>query len=209
MSQTPASDNGILWMTYQAMTRAGLDCATIFASIGMPDEPPDQSERRINLSTAFLGRGAAVSGDPDIGLHIGELMPFRGQVLEYLFLSSPTFGDGLQRALRYNRLMTDALQLQLRVESGVAILAGLEHPERHYLECATTLVLRFLQQVSDGEFRPDRVMFSHTRGASAEAYQRVYGCPVVLGAEEGATTFRCCPVGAVVPGGGAGAVTRA
>lgn len=192
MSQTPASDNGIfLWMTYQAMTRAGLDCAAIFASIGMPDEPPDQSERRINSpQQRFWAAAQRVSGDPDIGLHIGELMPpFRGQVLEYLFLSSPTFGDGLQRALRYNRLMTDALQLQLRVESGVAILAGLEHPERHYLECATTLVLRFLQQVSDGEFRPDRVTFAHNRGASAEAYQRVYGCPVVLGAEEGAIHF--------------------
>lgn len=192
MSQAPASDNGIfLWMTYQAMTRAGLDCAAIFASIGMPDEPPDQNERRINSpQQRFWDAARKVSGDPDIGLHIGELMPpFRGQVLEYLFLSSPTFGDGLQRALRYNRLMTDALQLQLRVEGDEAVLSGLEHAERHYLECATLIVLRFLQQVSDGEFRPGRITFPHARGAAAEEYLRVYGCPVELSADEGALYF--------------------
>ncbi len=192
MSQAPASDNGIfLWMTYQAMTRAGLDCAAIFASIGMPDEPPDQSERRINSpQQRFWGAAQQVSGDPHIGLHVGELMPpFRGQVLEYLFLSSSTFGDGLQRALRYNRLMTDALQLQLRIEGNEAVLSGLEHTERHYLECATLIVLRFLQQVSDGEFRPRRITFRHAQGAPEEEYLRAYGCPVRLSSEEGALYF--------------------
>src|SRR5690554_7011957 len=50
-----------------------------------------------------------VSEDPDIGLHLGEHMPvYKGQVLQYLFLSSPTFGEGLNRALNYQRLLSDA-----------------------------------------------------------------------------------------------------
>ena len=102
MSNIPASDNGtFLWMTYQAMSKAGLDCAAIFASVGMPDEPPDRSQRRINSpQQRFWDAAEMVSGDPDIGLRIGGMLPaWRGQVLEYLFLSSPTFGEGLHRAL--------------------------------------------------------------------------------------------------------------
>ncbi|MBQ0753458.1 MAG: AraC family transcriptional regulator [Gammaproteobacteria bacterium] len=192
MSNVPSSDNGIfLWMTYQAMTKAGLDCAAIFSSVGMPDAPPDQRERRINSpQKRFWDAAQKVSQNADIGLHIGSLMPpFRGQVLEYLFLSSPTFGEGLERTLRYNRLATDAMQFRLRVEDDVAILSGLEHPVRHYLEHATCIVLRFLQQVSDGEFQPCHIAFCHTQGASQQDYQRIYGCPVTLGAGEGAIHF--------------------
>jgi len=186
------SDNGIfLLMTYQAMSRAGLDCAAIFASVGMPDEPPDQQLRRKNSPQhQFWSAAEKISGDPDIGLRIGDLMPpFRGQVVEYLFLSSPTFGDGLERCIRYHRLLTDALQFSLRMEDDVAVLAGLEHPVRHYLECATSVVLRFLRHVSEGHFQPREIWFTHQDGAVAETYERVYQCPVRLGMPEGVIRF--------------------
>ena len=66
----------------------------------LPDEPPDPQARRENSTQQRFWRAAErISGDPDIGLHTGALMPpFRGQVMEYLFLSSPTFGEGLARA---------------------------------------------------------------------------------------------------------------
>ncbi len=190
--QAPASDAGIfLWMTYQAMQRAGLDCAAIFASVNMPDAPPDPSLRRDNSTQGRFWRAAEqVSADADIGLHIGALMPtFRGQVLEYLFLSSPTFGEGLLRAQRYGQLITTALPLSLRVEGEQAVLLGLEHPVRHYLECATAILLGFLRHVSDGEFQPDVIHFRHEDGASAQDYQQAYGCPVRLGQAEGAFYF--------------------
>lgn len=178
-------------MTYQAMRQAGLDCAAIFASVGMPDEPPDRRQRRINSpQQRFWGAAEQDSGDSDIGLHIGERMgPFRGQVLEYLCLSSDTFGEGLRRMLRYNRLVTDAMQFELRVEGNTAMLIGLEHPVRHYLECATAVILRFLRLVTDGDFQPSAIHYTYPQGACAQEYQRVFRCPVTLGASEGAICF--------------------
>lgn len=192
MPQAPASDAGIfLWMTYQAMQRAKLDCAAIFASIKMPDTPPDPAARRDNATQDLFWRAAErISGDADIGLHIGALMPpFRGQVLEYLFLSSPTFGEGLRRAQRYNRLLTDALHLELRVEGDRAMFAGLSHPVRHYLECAVSVFLNLLRHVTEGEFRAQEVWLPQEQGASAAEYERIYGCPVRLGMPEGAICF--------------------
>lgn len=192
MSTVPASDNGIfLWLVHRAMSEAGLDCAAIFASVGMPDAPPDRERRRINSpQRAFWDAAERISGDADIGLHTGERMaPFRGQVMEYLCLSSPTLGEGLERLLRYHRLFTDALQFRLRREGQWAILSGLEHPVRHYLECAVCVALRFLGQITDGEFRAIEIRFPHDRGAAPEEYRRVYGAPVILGAGEGAIVF--------------------
>ena len=67
MSPTHASDNGVfLWLTYQAMRQAGLDCAAIFASVGMPDEPPDRQQRRINSpQQRFWEAAEQDSGDGD------------------------------------------------------------------------------------------------------------------------------------------------
>lgn len=188
----PISDAGIfLWMTWQAMQQAGLDTARIFASVNLPDSPPDPTSRRDNSTQARFWRQAEqISQNPDVGLIVGGLMPpFRGQVFEYLFLSSPTFGDGLTRSLRYMSLLTDALPLQLRIDGNTAILAGFEHPVRHYLECALSVFLSFLRHVSDGAWQPTAIWFTHTQGATPEQYQQVYGVPVLLGMPEGGIHF--------------------
>ncbi|HEX6591438.1 MAG TPA: AraC family transcriptional regulator [Moraxellaceae bacterium] len=192
MSDTPTSDAGIfLWMTYQAMQKAGLDCAAIFASVNLPDAPPDPQARRANSTQGrFWEAAERISGNADIGLYTGSLMPvFRGQVMEYLFLSSPTFGEGLLRMQRYRRLLTDALAMRLTVTGDIASLTGLTHPVRHYLECLTCIFLTFLRHVTEGEFRPTEIWLPHAQGANAAEYLRVYGCPVRLGMAEGAIHF--------------------
>ena len=64
----------------------------------------------------FWKAAVEVSGDPCIGLHLAEKMPvYKGQILEYLMLSSPTFGDGLERVLNYQRLISDALHGSLEI----------------------------------------------------------------------------------------------
>jgi len=147
--------------------------------------------RQINSPQGqFWAVAEKVSGDPDIGLHIGGAMPaFRGQVIEYLFLSSPTFGEGLGRTLRYHRLLTDALHIKFRIEGDSAILYGFEHPVRHYLECAVAALITFLWHVTDSKFQAQEICFIYEKGASAIDYERIYRCPVHLGADEGIIRF--------------------
>lgn len=90
------TDAGIfLWLTYQTLCDMGLDAAAIFASVNLPNQPPDKTVRRANhTQQRFWAAAAQISDDADIGLHVGAKMPtFRGQVVEYLFLSSATFGQ--------------------------------------------------------------------------------------------------------------------
>lgn len=185
-------DAGIfLNMTYHAMGRMGLDRGAIFASVNLPDEPPDPTVRRDNSAqTRFWAAAEAVSGDVDIGLHVGSYLPtFRGQLLEYLFLSSQTFGEGLESAIRHGALLTNAVQMAFRVEGDTAILSGFAHPVRHYLESSLCPMLSFLRHVSEGQFQPTSITFVHAEGASPAEYQRVYGAPVRLDAGEGSVRF--------------------
>ena len=107
-------------------------------------------------------------------------------MLEYLFLSSSTFGEGLKRVLAYQRLISDMLQAQLVINEDECYLANMLNDStfRHTAECIMVAVLRFFRFVSEGQFQSLMVYFTHEEGANAEEYERVYGCPVVLGAEE-------------------------
>ena len=191
MSAKPSDAGVFLWMTYLTLQRMQLDAATIFASVNLPDQPPDKHTRRDNATQKrFWAAAEHVSQDLDIGLHVGDQMPtFRGQVVEYLFLSSANFGDGLLRVLRYQGLLSSAFKLNLRIENNIAILSGIEHPVRHYLECALCVLLKFLNHMSEHEFQATEIWFTHLQGAASEEYQRIYGCPVQLGQSEGCIRF--------------------
>ena len=54
MITNKASDAGIfLWMVYQTMQKMDLDAANIFASVHLPDQPPDKSVRRDNSTQRY------------------------------------------------------------------------------------------------------------------------------------------------------------
>ncbi|MCU4422987.1 AraC family transcriptional regulator [Acinetobacter sp. WU_MDCI_Abxb74] len=187
-----SSDAGIfLWMTYQTMQKMGLDAASIFASVNLPNQPPDKNIRRDNSTQQrFWTAAEEISQDTDIGLHVGKQMPpFRGLVIEYLFLSSSTFGEGLQRALRYQTLLTDVFSLYLTINEDKAILSGFEHPVRHYLECGIGIFLNFFKYITNNEFRPTHITLPYQQGASPETYQEMWECPVILDQTKGTIVF--------------------
>ena len=187
-----SSDAGIfLWMTYQTMQKMGLDAASIFASVNLPNQPPDKNIRRDNSTQhRFWTAAEEISQDPDIGLHVGKQMPpFRGLVIEYLFLSSSTFGEGLQRTIRYQALLTDVFSLSLTINEDKAILSGFEHPVRHYLECGIGVFLNFFKYITNNEFRPTHITLPYQQGASPETYQEMWECPVILDQTKGTIVF--------------------
>ena len=81
--------------------------------------------------------------------------------LNTLFISSETFGEGLKRALAYQRLISDAFDAKVVViEDGRCYLSNGEQywPDnlvnRHFSECAMSGILRFFKFITEGQFQP-------------------------------------------------------
>ncbi|ARU54731.1 AraC family transcriptional regulator [Oleiphilus messinensis] len=176
---------------YHALGQMGMDRAAIFASVNLPDEPPDPLVRRDNSTQARFWHAAEdITGDSDIGLHVGRYLPvFRGHIFEYLFLSSATFEEGLRAVIRYGVLFTNTLNLNLHIEEGAAILSGFSHPVRHYLECFLPSIVNFLRFVTDDDFQPAEIRLEYPIGADASEYLSILGAPVSMGASQGAILF--------------------
>ena len=89
---------------------------------------------------------------------------FKGQVLEYLFLSSSNFGEGLERALSYQRLLTDAASasLEFNLETNTACMVAdtrddLVRNLRQYNECTIVGLIKFFGYVTEYDFKPSAV----------------------------------------------------
>lgn len=180
------TDAGVLIrLAYQAMQDMGVDAFEVLRRIGLKHEQLAEKDLRTphSAQNLFWNVIEEITGDSDIGLHLGENIPvFKGQVLEYLFLSSETFGEGLKRALNYQRLLSDAVNATLDQDQkgyyvgNITFTGGL----RHLSECVVMGVLKFFAYVTEGAFEPLEIHFEHGPGSNPAEYQRVFKCPVLF-----------------------------
>ena len=179
------TDSGTLVrMAYQGLINLNVDADEVLRRCGLDPAQLYKPNLRTQFSAQprFWQAAVELSGDPCIGLHLGENMPvYKGQILEYLLLSSTTFGDGLKRVLSYQRLISDAMHGQI-TDSPEPFLTNYfsEHQylTPHLAEAMVVSLIRFLQSVSDDKFKPTRICFTHTAKTNIKEYERVFQCPV-------------------------------
>ncbi|WP_250657487.1 AraC family transcriptional regulator [Alkalimarinus coralli] len=191
-------DAGVLIrLAVQAMVKAGIDLPLLFSKLGIDESYLQTAHLRTphEAQPLFWGLLEEQTGDPDIGLHLGQHLPvFKGQVIEYLFLSSPTFGDGLRRALNYQRLISDAADSNLIVEGDTCFIqvvtaTGGTRKIRHFNECFAQGMIAFFKSITDDAFEPECIEFEHEEPLNVDEVRRVFGCDVKFGCTENRLYF--------------------
>ncbi len=189
------TDSGVLLrLAYQALRKAGIDADAVLARCGADLLQLEDPRLRTPVAAqdSFWRAVSEVSGDAHIGLLLARHLPrFRGQVIEYLFSSSSTFGEGLRRALQYQRLLSDAMLGRFEHQGELSYLASgsRQHEPAPLAECMMAGIIQFFAQVTDGEFQPHRVWLRHPAGAAVADYEAVYGCPVEFSQTENRLYF--------------------
>ncbi len=187
---TGLTDSGTLVrLAYKGLVNLGVDADEVLRRSGL--DPAELYQA--NLRTKFSGQprfwkaAVELSGDPCIGLHLGEEMPiYKGQILEYLFLSSQTFGDGLRRVLNYQRLISDALHGQVTETPSPCLTSYFsehQHATSHLAEAMVLGLIKGFQAVTDGTFKPEKIVFNHPPNTDIPEYQRIFQCPVEFNAK--------------------------
>jgi len=185
-------DVALMRPVIDALRASGTDPDRVLVRVGLPPGGLPAGRFPHAAQAAFWKAASEECGEEHVGLYLAQHLPaFHGLLLEYLFLSSETFGAGLRHALRYVRLLSDTLNARLHVDGDMAVLTlGLQaDTPRHFPEMLAGAVIRLFAALTENAFRPREVRFMHAEGASAERYLAVYGCPVRLGAEDCALLF--------------------
>lgn len=191
-------DSGLLLqLVHEGMVKAGLDVNAIYSQLGYDAEKLPLRELRTphQQQAWFWETVEKVTGDADIGLHLcRHLPPYRGEILEYLLYSSPTLGEGVQRATKYLRLVSDALNVRLvHDEQGAraVIQAAALDPEqaRHTEICVLYQMIQLIRSITEREPRIGKVRLRCSRRAPQAEYEKVLGAPVEFGCPQSEIWF--------------------
>ncbi len=185
-------DVALMRPVIDALRASGCDPDRVLVRVGLPPGGLPAGRFPHSAQNLFWKAAADECGEEHVGLHLADHLPaFHGLLLEYLFLSSDTFGAGLRHSLRYVRLLSDTLQAQLEVEGERAVLSLGESPaiNRHFPEMLAGAVIRLFGALTEGEFKPLEVQLMNETGAPMERYRAVYGCPTILGMPRYALVF--------------------
>ncbi|ROR94916.1 AraC family transcriptional regulator [Sinobacterium caligoides] len=175
---TQLKDAGtLIRLAYQSMQSMGLDADEVLRRSNLTSQQLYDSSLRTphQGQSSFWQAAEAVSGDAYIGLSIGDNMPvFKGLVLEYLLISAANYRDGIERIINYQRLISDALDIQIG-EDGDYFYLSFRYADSNsqLIDCTLISIARALLLNSDSTLQPQRVELCHSPAANPGAYHRL------------------------------------
>lgn len=160
----------------------GVDSGAVLSACGISPAVVADPGGRVPHGAMMRAWRLAVerSGDPDLGLHVAEAVPFSALELHgYALLASPTLGAAYGRACRYQRLIHESTALTLERHGDRAILRHAlpdgSAVARQPAEFLVALWVRFGRQFLGADWAPARVDFAHPRPRRVAEHRRVLG----------------------------------
>ena len=188
-SPTASADLVRLLLGYAA--QLGLDTEQLAAGAKLQSELLADREARVELDTyaELFDAVALASRDEDFGLHLGEAVSRvgTGHVLSAVMMNCETVAQALDKLTRYHGLVTDGVTPVLERRDGataVVLAARLNDGlGRHESEASLSSFALVLRTITAGRVRPGAVHFAHDRPSRTAEHERIFGCPLVFGAE--------------------------
>lgn len=181
--------------------RKGIDSSELLERVQLSPQILAQRDQRIAASTylELLGHGVRLTGDEQLGLHIGEAVrPGYYGVLGYLIMSCATLADALHRQARYAALVGNLGQINLvdepprdGFEPQVAHSWQPRLPQQQRYMSEETLAgwVTFGHWISGLDIPPTEVRFQHSAPLNTTEYQRIFRCPVLFDQADNALIF--------------------
>jgi len=171
-------------LLYEALAALGLDPTDTYrqAYQGVVLAPPLLNAREDHDNAPrFWGALAGISGDDDIGLHLGERMqPRPMDVVGYLLLASRDLGQALESFVRFQHILSGGFAARLELDGEQArLIFDLNYRGvgslRQQMECLALLLQKMLASVNDGGFALDAVEFRHQAPRRLSEHRRLFG----------------------------------
>jgi len=159
--------------------RQGFDSASIQRLPGLADlTDPDLRVPEASAETAWR-LATTMTGDAAIGVHVAESLP-RGalDLVEYALRSSASLVAGLERLVRYGRVVSDRVAARMEAHGDGLLLLVRDtgstslHPGR--AEFALAAVLKLARESTGKDITPLQVCFAHAAPDDESEHRRFF-----------------------------------
>lgn len=179
------------------LRRRGSSTAALCAAFDLPREALADPAGRVPLAhyDAIVRAARAMSGDPDLGLWVGDGARDGGaHIVGEMLVHATTMRDAIGLFVQYTALVIAGARLAL-VEEGDISRLTYEHPviapdnARFDAELALGLIYGIGKRFLRNQQPPYRVRFVHARPPSVAAYEQRFGCPLEFGTRRNEIVF--------------------
>jgi len=164
----------------RTIEQLGYDFDALLAAAGLRREDVENPDAYISprACAAVFAHANEERRMPNLALQLALHTPIGANpLLDYLIVSAETVGDGLDRLVRYLRLVNRSLRVVLSDKSSPARVVVVRSPGPFEAELTVSLsVIRFARE-TDGQMKAAYVSFTHEPDDVAE-YARLLRCPV-------------------------------
>ena len=168
----------------EALERLGYDGPRLLATAGLQRErlqDPDALVPCVACS-AMLDAAQRERSRPNLPFELAEITPLGAYpLIDYLVVSSATFGAGLTLVARYYRLLSPGAGLAIEAEDD-EVRVRYCYQDPFFVEYGIALPLFHLQRQSQGAVWASAVHLVRSPG-DLSAWQRAFRCPIVAGGE--------------------------
>jgi AraC-like DNA-binding protein len=178
----------------RAVAARGVDAQRLWELLGVPPSMVNDPDATVDLERVYDVWEAAYARlqDPALAMDItraGRRPP--QDIISFAVMTSPTFGDALETAVRFLRVRATSFRWEL-VRDG-AVLWVVQHREgedrigrRLAVEATQAELVMFSRSFSGVDFAPTEVHFEHPVLGVTRAHQELFRCPVTFGAARNA-----------------------
>lgn len=175
----------------------GLDSAALCRAAGLEPGRLDEPNARCPLSatTRLWQLAVAASGDPALGLKTSQFVsPTTFHALGYALAASSSLREMFERIVRYHRVVSDALELELRTcadcyEFRFRVPPGSPPPAPEALDAFAAIYVRSCRNRLGRDFAPLAVHLQRPAPADAQPWQAVFRAPLCFAAAENLLRF--------------------
>lgn len=185
-------------LLYESLAALGLDPTDTYrrAYQGVPLSPPRLVAREEHDNAPrFWQALEGISGDVDIGLHLGEVMrPRPMDVVGYLLLASADLRQALECFVRFQHILSGGFVARLEDRGDQShLIIDLNYRGvgslRQQMECLALLIFKMLASVTDEDFQLVGVDFRHPAPRRLSEHRRLFGLLPRFGQRHDALVF--------------------
>jgi AraC-like DNA-binding protein len=165
---------------------AGLDDRALFRQVGIDMAELDVPDARFASEqlSELWELAARQSGNPLLGLDLGgQARAASFDIVAYVMMSCPNLQSGLERFIRYLRIISEATTIELQaVERGHQLTftfhGGTREIPRQRIDFILLMFLTFCRWVTARELQLMQVDYALPPPPDVKPYEKAFGCPL-------------------------------
>jgi AraC-like DNA-binding protein len=184
----------------ESLAREGIAPSKVLEGVHLSARALSSHKTRVSLrQVLYVCRNAAkLSCDPHFAFEVGRHFHVSTYGLYgFAILSSSSYRQAIDFALRYHALSTPLIELSFHEEPGRAIwsFVPIAHPSidaqlaRFVIELNVSIIISLHREVMGPQFAPLEVHLPFSRQRDTGIYQQMFGCPTLFCQKETSLAF--------------------